>query len=251
MRLTILAALAWTSLAVGGTTDPRVPDAKYVEYGAKFQCVGKISVVQDDGVTAFASAVAIDPHWVLTAAHVVAGTDQWAVEFAGEKFPLDEMIIHERYSEDRFGNDDLALGHSPKDLGLAFYPGLYGQDNEPGQVCSIAGYGIAGTFATGSVLSDSRRRAGSNTIDNAERGCLICSVDEGQRTALEFLISPGDSGGGLFLGNELAGINSFVSASGRSPKSRWGEESGHTRISLHREWIRERIRERPPVPDRP
>lgn len=240
-KTTLFAAIAIASVSIAGTTDPRVSDSRYLEYGKQFHCVARLSVRQEDGKTAYASAVAIDPHYVVTAAHVVSDTDQWAVELDGRRFPLDRIVIHEDYSEDRLGNDDIAIGHSDKDFGLEFYPALYGHDNEAGQVCSISGYGIAGTHSTGAVLSDSRRRAGSNVIDKTERGCLICSVDGRQPTELEFLISPGDSGGGLFLGNALAGINSFVSADGRSPRSRHGEESGHTRISLHVEWIRGQI----------
>jgi secreted trypsin-like serine protease len=70
-----------------------------------------------------------------------------------------------------------------------------------------------------------------------ERSCLICSISGGKKTELEFLIASGDSGGGLFLDGKLAGINSFVSAEDGKTNSSYGDESGHTRISLYREWI--------------
>ena len=54
---------------------------------------------------------------------------------------------------------------------------------------------------------------------------------------LEFCISPGDSGGPLFAGGKLAGVNSFTMASKGPLKSKAGEETAHTRVSLYREWI--------------
>jgi secreted trypsin-like serine protease len=54
---------------------------------------------------------------------------------------------------------------------------------------------------------------------------------------LEFLIASGDSGGGLFIDNKLAGIHSCVMTVGKNPQSKYGEESGHTRISNFIEWI--------------
>ena len=54
---------------------------------------------------------------------------------------------------------------------------------------------------------------------------------------LEFLISHGDSGGGLFINGKLAGIHSFVSASDKKADSSYGDQSGHTRISTYKRWI--------------
>jgi secreted trypsin-like serine protease len=51
------------------------------------------------------------------------------------------------------------------------------------------------------------------------------------------MIAPGDSGGPLFIGRELAGINSFTMADRGPLNSREGEETGHTRVSLYLEWI--------------
>jgi hypothetical protein len=61
------------------------------------------------------------------------------------------------------------------------------------------------------------------------------------KTELEFLIASGDSGGGLFIDNKLAGINSCVMAVDKKPDSTYNDESGHTRISKFIGWIKENI----------
>ena len=69
---------------------------------------------------------------------------------------------------------------------------------------------------------------------------LLCSPSRygaKDHTVLEYMIGSGDSGGGLFIEGKLAGINSCVMAVERSPMSKYGEESGHTRVSKFIDWI--------------
>jgi len=95
---------------------------------------------------------------------------------------------------------------------------------------------------TGANNHDSKKRAGSNFIDRIEKDLLICSPskrNDKNFTSLEFLIASGDSGGGLFIDTKLAGIHFCVMVTGKNPQSKYGEESGHTRISNFIEWINE------------
>jgi hypothetical protein len=78
-------------------------------------------------------------------------------------------------------------------------------------------------------------------VDGIFNHMLICSLKHGQKTSLEFLISHGDSGGGLFIDSKLAGINSCVFAEDKSLNSDINDESGHTRISINKKWIDEII----------
>lgn len=230
--------------AIAGTIDSRKDDDRHREYGDKFECVAKLVCRNvKTGREQTASCVIISPKCVVTAAHVVEGCDGWFVLLDdGSKHEITEIVPHPDFQQKRLGEGDLAVGRVQKPFSLDFYPALHGLKDEPGRVASIAGYGLTGTFQTGAVICDGKKRAGSNVIDRAERDLLICSVDSHRRTELEFLISPGDSGGGLFLGSELAGINSFIMVAGRNPTSRLGEESAHTRISAHKDWIEEVIR---------
>lgn len=236
-------AMAATGAAIAGTRDSSVPDSRHVAYGERFACVGRLECHEKaSGKLMAASAVAIDPHWVITAAHVVADAENWSVVLTGTKHRIVEIVVHDGFAAGKIGCCDVAVGRVEEDLGLDFYPVLYDQDDEAGKVVSICGYGLTGTFDTGHAVADDKRRAGSNVVDHvASKGLLVCSVGDGPHTELEFLIAPGDSGGGLFIGNSLAGINSVVMAKSRAPASKRGEESGHVRISTHREWICEAI----------
>lgn len=226
---------------LAGTRNPDVDDTKYIEYGAKFECVLSIYGIEKDGGMFAASCVAINPEWVLTAAHVVKNAKHCGVSISeSEIIIVDEIICHKDF-QDVFGIGDIALCRLKKPLNMSFYPQLYSDTDEVGKVCSIAGFGATGTFITGQIDSDGKRRAGSNIIDGVEKDMLLCSPEISNITSLEFLIATGDSGGGLFIDGKLAGINSCVIATSKRPNSVYGDESGHTRISKFIPWIREKI----------
>lgn len=229
------------SLSHGGTIDPTVPDHKYIKYGEDFVYVGRLCGVYQDQSKFCASAVAIDDHHILTAAHVVKNSSCCFVFLNGKEFFLTKVTIHKDF-ESKFGVADIAIGYSKDSFGLKFYPKLYDGEDEVGKICCISGYGVTGNFKTGAIISDNKKRAGSNKIDKIEEDMLICSPSffrDSNRTSLEFMIASGDSGGGLFIDNKLAGINSCIMAIDRSPSSKYNEESGHTRIKKFLSWIEE------------
>lgn len=241
-------ALVWIAMvalifaAVAGTISPDQHDTRHVEYGKQFKSVARLSCrnVSTNQIQE-ASCVIIGPKWILTAAHVVDGTDGWIVKSDdGKSLSLKSVSVHKDFNGG-LGRHDVALGLVDGEFCLDFYPALYDGDDEAGKVASIVGYGLHGTFDTGAVESDGKKRAGMNVIDSTFADVLVCSVDGGPSTELEFLIGSGDSGGGLFIGNRLAGINSFIMVSGRKPKSKRGEESGHTRISCCKQWIEQEM----------
>jgi len=246
-RLLRYVALAFvTSTAFAGTIDPNTPDSKYVEFGKKFPCVVRIRADQyhqkEDKtirVRQWGSAVIVRPNWVLTAAHIAAGVqDHYAVKDDDTEFPLTKVFVHQDFKEEHLGHYDIALGYSPKDFDLEFYCPLYTDKDEVGKAVTIAGYGIHGTFLTGARIADEKKRAGHNRIDSIERSVLICRADSGRnRFPLEFIITPGDSGGGLFIGNKLAGINSFLMAVDGKPDGTYTDEAAHIRVSAYADWV--------------
>jgi hypothetical protein len=227
------------SVAYSGTIDPNTPDSKYVSYGSKFVYVSKVKGKMPDTKPFFGSGVAHKDKVVLTAAHMVEDIIDCAVEINGKNIKVAKIIIHPKYNSDQFGYHDIAICFLEENIGLDWYPELYTKTNETGKVCSISGYGITGTFLTGANISDDKKRAGSNIVDRIDRGLLICSPSRSNRTELEFCIGSGDSGGGLFIDNKIAGINSCVIHEKGAVRSTYGTESGHTRISDHVEWITE------------
>lgn len=228
-------------MVFGGTIDPQNKDNQHIEYAQGFKCVYKICGNYNDASNTFfyASAVAIEPEWILTAAHVVKNAKSgYITQGDGQKYVIKKFIHHKDFKENQFGYYDIALCQLDHKLSLDFYPELYDKDDEVGKICSISGFGDTGSFATGVSISDGRKRAGSNIIDQLDRHLLICTPSTTNRkTQLEFIIANGDSGGGLFISNKLAGINSCVISSDKKTDSSYGDECGHTRISVFKEWI--------------
>jgi len=239
-----LILLALCSACPGGTIDPVVSDEKYVSYGGLHECVVPIYGNCECGMEGgkphkfAASAVVVGRKWVVTAAHVVAKSSGVKVRVRGKEHAMRRVIVNSGFKQETMGRYDIAMCESEEDMHLDFYPALYEGDGESGKVASICGYGITGTFSTGAVRGDGKKRAGSNTIDRAENHVLFCSVVGGKKTEMEFLIAPGDSGGGMFIDQKLAGINSFVSASDGKSNSDYGDECAFTRVSLFAPWMR-------------
>lgn len=228
---------------LAGTIDPNVPDEKYVEYGKKHQCVVELGGIdKGSGKKFFASAVIIKPKIILTAAHILSeavNEKSFILLDKDNKINIVASIYPAEYNKDTFAVKDIAIGFLEKEATLDFYPELYGKDDEVGKICSISGMGITGNHKDGTTVHDGQKRAGSNIVDETFKELLICSLNTGKKTSLEFLIANGDSGGGLFIDKKLAGINSCVMADDGSLNSNYRDWSGHTRVSIHKPWIDE------------
>lgn len=235
---TCLIALTLLRASFAGTIDQNISDNKYVEYGKKHECVVPISGYFGDNKQPYnASAVIIKPRIVLTAAHVVQKAKDCFITLDKEKINVLLAVILEEYKEDNIGPYDLAICYLEKEANISFYPELYGTDDEVNKVCSLAGCGITGKYSTGMSHYDGKKRAGSNKIDGITNGMLVCSVNKPPKTSLEFLICSGDSGGGLFIDQKLAGIHSCIMTSDGKLNADFNDESLHTRISIHKDWI--------------
>ena len=127
--------------------------------------------------------------------------------------------------------------------GWVVHPELYCDSDELGKVVSICGYGSTGDFSTGKTKSDKKKRAGSNIIFQTSKYMLYCSPSDKKKTELEFVICHGDSGGGLFIENKLAGLNCFIEPSDGTYNSDYDDICGHVRISHHFEWIKESLKD--------
>lgn len=238
--------LVASRVALAGTIDPNTPDEKYVEFGKQFPFVVRITNNIDckkceKQHEQLASAVIIKPHWALTAAHVINGSKDDVIYVGEKKHRVAYKVKHKDYNEDKVGLHDIALCYSEEDFKLDFYVPLYRKADELGQAVTIAGWGSTGNFTTGATASDNKRRAGHNKLSAAFLSVVACSPRKAGRFPLEFMIAPGDSGGGMFIGNELAGINSFLAHEDGKPDGSYGDDSAFTRVSMYVPWVDEQI----------
>lgn len=232
---------------MGGTIDPYVDDSKYIEYGDKFHHIGEIFVIrQDDDGPYAGSVVAIDDKIVLTAAHILHEHKIAKIAINKKVLSVVKSVVHNEYDYNKFGKHDIAVCLLDAPIGLDWYPDLYSDTDETGRICSLSGYGSSGNFSTGITKSGNGiKRAGSNMIDSTDNFVLFCSPSfVHNRTTLEFLIAVGDSGGGLFIGNKLAGIHSgIIEDKPNRGKSKYGAISVHTRVSTYKDWIQKTVLE--------
>lgn len=242
MKFLILIFVVFLSCVVyGGTIDPNTPDSEYIKYGNEHECVLPIMGILDDKLNSNfrGSCVIISPYYCISAAHVVSNSICQHIIYDNKVYPCAIVAIHGLYNPNIKGTNDIALIKLQKPINLDFYPELYTEKDEINKICSIAGYGFSGNFKTGYNVStyDNKKRAGSNIINHIDKNTLICSVTDKPNTTLEFMIASGDSGGGLFIDQKLAGINSCVYATDGKANSDYGDESAHTRISDYITWI--------------
>lgn len=232
-----------TSVLVAGTIDPNNSDNKHIEYGSKHECVVSIFGKRDiDDKTFFASAVIIKPKIILTAAHVIKDTKEAYITFKDSKVKIQYTVYPNAFNEKNISKHDIAVCLLETPCELNFYPELYENDDELGKVCSIAGFGMHGNYDKGIIGYDGKKRAGSNIVEEISDDMLFCTLTD-KKTSLEMLPSIGDSGGGLFINQKLAGINSIIWTKEKNGKldSNLLDGSGHTRISLHLDWLKKLI----------
>ena len=246
MRYALILALLLVSFSCqAGTIRPDKSDKEYIEYGKKHECVVPFrgESKTDDGKTCInmGSAVLVSPTVIITAAHLLQDIESSYVLYNGKKHDIDFSVFPKEFLEKiHLSSFDIAICHLTKPINIDFYPELYESDDEAKKICSIAGYGLSGTHRTGAVKEDYKKRAGSNQIDEIINDNLLkCSLMGGDDTELEFLICQGDSGGGLFIDQKLAGINSCIYTSDKDKKlnADYKDCSTHTRISYHRVWL--------------
>jgi len=226
--------------AVAGTIDDRHPDSRYTEYAKGFAPYTiRIEAVNAADKPMLATAVAISEHYALTAGHVADEISIGFVSSGTTSWRIGKVHMHPEYRDGGMGQADLALLEVPAGLAMGFYPPLCEGGESEGSLVSIAGYGLTGRLSEGYTTDDGKLRAGTNTIERIDPGVIVCLAAPGS-SPLEYCIAPGCSGGPLFLGGRLAGINSYTSRDKGGPtlKSRAGEESGHCRVSDHLAWIR-------------
>lgn len=237
----IVFILIMSNILFAGTRHANVSDQSVLHNSNLFDSV--VQVVIEKGVDKYrASGVIIAKHHILTAAHVVYKQDpkNTYILYNHKKYKVIEIHCHPDF-QNKFHHDIAIV----KILGFIDikYPELNNQKNEVGKMAYLGGYGASGTGDIGYNTWDFKLRIGTNVVEYISGDCLMCTLSRNNYSKYEFITCPGDSGGGLFIDNKLAGINSTLYGNDRGsrPIGRYGDTSGHTRISEHVEWIRKYI----------
>ena len=252
-----------------------VSDAPFLDLAASdlYQSVGRLNFSVGSS-SYLASGVLISPDWVLTAGHVVGGNDYQGVGINQLTFSLttggsvlsfaaSAWYAHPGWTitqGDMLAGFDLGLIHLQSSVSAIQAASLYLSESLQIQTGTMVGYGATGTGITGFQAGTAGvKRAGQNMIDAQGDGATISSsilfVDFDQPgtdannvvggdvpLSLEYLIAPGDSGGGLFVTENqqtfLVGISSFTwGILDGTANSNYGDVAGFTSTTSQLAWI--------------
>jgi len=269
------AAAAASPCAAGVIRDDR-DDAAYRAYAnqPQFASVGSYSTG-----SLFGSFTLIAPQWALTAAHVVDTdgdgdiTDETisndTLRIGAQSRRPTQLIVPKGVNGNPGWNGninsgfDLALVHLDQPFTSITPAPIYTSFQELGKPITSVGYGQSGTGSNGATTASGTKRAGDNTVDQYNTfangaTALRWDFDEpAPRTSpnfsgssvpldLEYLIAPGDSGGGSFIFEDdtwyLAGVHSgtynlYNYPGATSNTSTYGDGALITRVAAYQQFI--------------
>jgi secreted trypsin-like serine protease len=220
------------------------PDARYLELAKGFKAYG--DVVE-------AGSTLIDPHWLLTAAHVAVEISPYT-SFAminGRRHTIDRIVIHPDYFKPRGqGRRDIALLRLATPVQGVEPVQLFRSQDEIGHIVTFFGRGQTGNGQTGPTGEDGKMRGATNRLEQADDTSVSFVFDRPENaTDLEGISGPGDSGGPALVKVNgkwaILGISSGNRGAGKGP-CRYDTTEIYARVSTAADWI-EKTMKAPPA----
>ncbi len=238
-------------------------DDLYRGYANNYQNVGYVENSDGNGGYEFnASGVLIDSHWVLMSAHQALAIDSdpnsvyGSFRFGlgsnfysdrGETMAASELFINPSYGGSVNAGYDQALLYFENPFASVAPVTFYTGDVAVGMDSDIVGYGRLQLVNDPNVSLTGDRRAGNNVIFgiSSATGAPYASTvlrDASRSTYRELGMGGrnGDSGGGLFINGELAGITTSASSS-----NIFGSDTRYSLLDY--DWISTTMASRPPT----
>lgn len=204
-------------------------DSEYLNLGKKFE-----SVVRIETDNSFGSGVLLDRCTIITSAHNIKNKKNIKSIVEYTEYLPKKIVYHKDLDLAIIKINDISQEY----IKLELYTKEY-----LNQEFIMVGYGFTGVGSKGYSIRDFKKRGAIVTCSVLNKGFGECVFlkDDGIQTG--GAAAPGDSGGGVFKDNKLAGIITYVTGKGGDGKgdSSYGDKSAFIPMNLAEDWVLENL----------